>query len=90
MDLIEKGISFPEERRRLLDMVQKVPRSHQVSRGNFGFAIWSLENCESSSKWVPTSNEGGVGQQKERDGLPLSSAMSKIQWFSYTFCPYDY
>ena len=32
-----------------------------------------------SSKWVPFSNQGRIRQQKERDGLRLSSAVPKIQ-----------
>ena len=33
-----------------------------------------------SSKYVPLSNLEGIRQQKERDGLCLSSAVPKTQW----------
>ena len=43
-----------------------------------------------SSKWVPFSNQIGIRQRKERDGLCLSSAVPKIQWYSNPNCPYGY
>ena len=34
--------------------------------------------------------KGRIRQQKERDGLRLSSAMPKMQWDSNPHCPYGY
>ena len=47
-----------------------------------GCTIWQLENslCQPRSEWVTFSNQGRVRQQKERDGLCLSSAVHKIRW----------
>ena len=46
--------------------------------------------CQPSSKWVSFSNQGRIRQQKERDGLHISSAVPKIQWDSNPNCPYGY
>ena len=43
--------------------------------------------CQPSSKWVPFSNQGRIGQGKERDGLCLLSAVTKIQWASTPTVP---
>ena len=43
--------------------------------------------CQPSSKWVSFSDKGKIRQRKERDGLRLSSAVSKIQWDSNPDCP---
>ena len=57
-------------------MVQKVAVS--VSSG-LGFAMQRLKtlSVNPAVKWV---SEGRIRQQKERDGLCLSSAVHKIQW----------
>ena len=56
----------------------------KVVSSRLGFAMRRLENslCRPSSDWVPFSNWGRLRQQKERDELRLSSAVSKIQWDS--------
>ena len=56
-----------------------------------GWAIQELENClsQASSKWVLFSEHGRVRPQKERDELPLSYVVPKIQWASDLHCSYD-
>ena len=46
----------------------------------------------STQQWMGTffMNQGRLRQQKERDGLRLSSAVPKIQWDSNPHCPYCY
>ena len=64
----------------------------KVVSSRLGFAMRRLENsiCQPSSKWEPFSNQGKTWQRKERNGLRLSSAVSKIQWNSNPHCPYGY
>ena len=56
----------------------------KIVSSRLGFAMRRLENClcQPSSNSVPFSNQGRLRQRKERDGLRLSSAVSKIQWDS--------
>ena len=53
------------------------------------FAMRRLEHSlwQPSSEWVPFSNQGRLRQQKERDGLRLSSAVPKVQWHSNPTVP---
>ena len=44
----------------------------------------------SSSKWEPFSNQGRIRQQKERDGLSVSSVVPKIYWASKPHYPYSF
>ena len=48
---------------------------------------WAPSCDDCSSEWVPFSNYGRLRQRKERDGLRLSSAVSKIEWDSNPHCP---
>ena len=53
----------------------------KVVRSNPDFAIQipiTGKLCQPSSKWVPFSNQGRIRKLKERDGLPLLSAVPKI------------
>ena len=64
----------------------------KVVSSRLGFAMRQLENfpCQPSSTWVPFSNYGRLRQQKDSDGLSLSSAVPKIQWDSNPHCLYGY
>ena len=62
----------------------------KVVSSNLPFTILGLENSVNQHIWVPVSNQGKIRQQKERDGLRLSCAVLKIQWFSNPHCPYGY
>ena len=55
-------------------------KRRKVVSSRLGFAIRRLESslCQSNSKWVPSSNQRRIRQQKEKDGLCLSSAVPKI------------
>ena len=61
-------------------MVQKVSVKDEFEAGLRHGMTGKL--CLPSSKWVSYSNWGRIRQRKEMDGLPLSSAMPKIQWDS--------
>ena len=69
-------------------MQQKVAVSHEFE-ARLGLAATGKLG-QPSSKWVPFLNWGRMMQQKERDGLCLSSAVPKIQWDSNPHCPYGY
>ena len=69
-------------------MAQKVAESHEFEAQLRHAATGKL--CQPSKKWVPFSNQGRIRQQKERDGLRLSSAVPKLQCDSYPHCPYGY
>ena len=58
-------------------MVQKVAVNREFEPWLRHAATEKL--CQPSSNWVPISNLGRIRQQKERDGLCLSSAVYKIQ-----------
>ena len=55
-------------------------KRRKVVSSRLGFAIRRLESslCQPNSKWVPSSNQRRIRQQKEKDGLCLSSAVPKI------------
>ena len=58
-------------------MVQKVA-GRSRDRAQFSpFDNWK-SFCQFSSKWEPFSNQGRIRQQRERDGLRLSSVVPKI------------
>ena len=47
--------------------------------------------CQTSSKWVPFSNQGKICQQKEGDRLRLSFSVPKNSWnLPHPHCSYDY
>ena len=54
----------------------------KVVSSRLGFGMRRLKNslCQPSSKRVSFSNQRRIRQRKKRDGLCLSSAVSKIQW----------
>ena len=56
-----------------------------------GWAIQEQENClsQASSKWVHFSKHVRLRLRKERDELPLSYVVPKIQWASDLHCSYD-
>ena len=58
-------------------MVQKSPKGYEFKAG----LGWKTL-CHPSSKWASFSNQGRIRQQKDRDELPLSSAVPKKQWAS--------
>ena len=66
-------------------MVQKVAVKCEFE-ARLGHAVTG-KLCQPNSKWVPVSNKGRIRQQKERDGLRLSSAVPKIQWDTNPHCP---
>ena len=55
-------------------------KRRKVLSSRLGFAIRRLKSslCQPNSKWVPSSNQRRIRQQKEKDGLCLSSAVPKI------------
>ena len=55
-------------------------KRRKVVSSRLGFAIRRLKSslCQPNSKWVPSSNQRRIRQQKEKDGLCLSSAVPKI------------
>ena len=55
-------------------------KRRKVVSSMLGFAIRRLERslCQLNSKWVPSSNQRRIRQQKEKDGICLSSAVPKI------------
>ena len=70
-------------------MVQKVAVSREFEARLRHVAAEKL-SLSAQQKMGTFSNKGRIRQRKERDGLPLSSAVLNIQWDPNAHCPYGY
>ena len=70
------------------DYGAELPKGHDFEVGLRSPTTGKL--CQPSSERVLFSNQDRIRRRKERDGLCLSSAVPKIQWFSNPYCLYGY